>query len=65
MIALPNPFFFGPPEFSRQALIDAECLRAVEEALEPLPIFLQRAKSEPRPQSGWLDWLHDLGELAS
>lgn len=57
---LQNPFNFGQPESSRFVLDEA----AFMDALEPLPIFLQRAKSEPRPQSGWLDWLHDLGELA-
>lgn len=36
--ALPNPFMTYQP--SRQAMIDAACLRAVEDALDPPPTFL-------------------------
>lgn len=43
--ALPNPFMTYQP--SRQAMIDAVCLRAVEDALDPLPVFLTSPRGDP------------------
>lgn len=56
------PYHFARKELSRQDRIDAAGLRAVEAALDPLPIFL---RNRPQPQSRWLDWLHELQEVAS
>lgn len=43
--ALPNPFMTYQP--SRQAMIDAVCLAAVEDALDPLPVFLTGPRVDP------------------
>lgn len=43
--ALPNPFMTYQP--SRQAMIDAVCLAAVEDALDPLPVFLSSPQVDP------------------
>lgn len=43
--ALPNPFMTYQP--SRQARIDAACLRAVEDALDPLTVFLTGPRVDP------------------
>lgn len=56
------PYRFGRKQQSRQEWIDAKCLRAIENAIDPLPLFLRRT---PAPQSKWLDWLHELHEVAS
>lgn len=70
--ALPNPFMSYQP--SRQAMIDAACLRAVEDAIDPLPIFLTgwRGDLAPEPDQSILPGklpslsrvLRELSELA-
>ena len=66
--ALPNPFMSFQP--SRQAMIDAVCLAAVEDALDPLPVFLTGPRVDPdrelcriSPPETWPSWSQALRAL--